>query len=171
MDDQPTIILHLPLSTPQNRMYRHKTGRMRVTAAGKRYHAPVDLSDEYKAWLDEAGWIIRQQAPYLPPEGLITGQFSVWLEFPIKLAADEDAYEKGIYDLLQRMCVIRNDKGIYGRRITRAERADVLVALTDLHTAPFPPSKVRKHWSKPRSGSSSSASKLAAAHRAWNLLR
>jgi Holliday junction resolvase RusA-like endonuclease len=145
-----TYILSLPLPPPANAMWRHQTGRMKVSKSGKRFAAPVTLSDRYKEWLDRAGWIVKQQMPGMPPDGLIQGQFSVVIEYPLTLRGDEDAYEKPLFDLLQRMSVIRNDKGIYGHSVVRTDRQDVMIALTDLGGAPLAISKKARTWSKPR---------------------
>jgi Holliday junction resolvase RusA-like endonuclease len=145
-----TYALSLPLPPPANAMWRHQTGRMKVSATGKRFAAPVTLSDRYKEWLDRAGWIVKQQMPGLPPDGLIQGRFSVLIEYPIALRGDEDAYDKPLFDLLQRANVIRNDKGIYGRDVVRVDRADVMIALTDLGGTPMPISRKARSWSKPR---------------------
>lgn len=142
--------LSLPLPPPANSMWIHQSGRMRVSSTGKRFAAPVTLSDRYKEWLDRAAWIVKQQWPGLPPDGLIQGRFSVVLEYPINLRGDEDAYDKPLFDLLQRANVIRNDRGIYGRVVIRADRADVMIALTDLGGPPFPISRKARTWSKPR---------------------
>ena len=150
MNDKQIIALNLPLPPPGNRMWRHQTGRMKVTKAGKRFSAPVTLSDEYKEWLDRAGWIVKMQLPGLPADGLIQGQFSVRLEYPLILKGDEDAYEKPLFDLLQRMNVIRNDRGIYGHTVARTDRSDVLIVLCDLGGPPLPISTKRRTWSKPR---------------------
>lgn len=131
-------------------MWRHQTGRMKVSKTGKRFAAPVTLSDRYKEWLDRAGWIVKQQMPGMPSGGLIEGRFSVEIEYPINIRGDEDAYEKPLFDLLQRMNVIRNDKGIYGHTVRRVERDDVCIALTDLGGPPMPISKKARTWSKPR---------------------
>lgn len=124
---------------------------MKVSKTGKRFAAPVTLSDEYKEWLDRAGWIVKMQCPGCPADGLIQGKFSVKLEYPLVLRGDEDAYEKPIFDLLQRLNVIRNDRGIYGHVVERAARDDVLIVLTDLGGPPLAISKKARTWSKPRS--------------------
>jgi Holliday junction resolvase RusA-like endonuclease len=145
------IALNLPLPPPANAMWRHQTGRMKRSKTGKRFSAPVTLSDRYKEWLDRAGWIVKQQMPGLPADGLIQGRFSVLLEYPVGIRADEDAYEKPLFDLLQRTNVIRNDKGIYGHVVRRAERDDVLIVLTDLGGPPLAAAKKQRTWSPPRS--------------------
>lgn len=146
-----TYSLNLPLPPPANAMWRHQTHRMRVSSVtGKRFSAPVTLSDRYKEWLDRAGWIVKQQMPGLPADGLIQGRFSALIEYPTKIRADEDAYEKPILDLLQRMNVIRNDKGLYSHEVRRTERDDVMIALTDLGGVPMAISKKQRTWSPPR---------------------
>lgn len=145
-----TYVIHMPLPPPANAMWRHQTGRMKVSSTGKRYSAPVTLSDRYKEWLDRAGWIVKQVMPGMPPDGLIEGRFSAVIEYPLNIRADEDAYEKPIFDLLQRLRVIRNDKGIYGHTVVRGERDDVMIALTDLGGPPLPVSKKARTWSPPR---------------------
>jgi Holliday junction resolvase RusA-like endonuclease len=150
MNDKQSIALNLPLPPTANHMWQHQTGRMKVSKTGKRFSAPVTLSETYKAWLDKAGWIVRQQIPGIPADGLIQGRFSVRIEYPLALRGDEDGFDKPIFDLLQRMNVIRNDRGIFGREIGRTDRADVLIVLTDLGGAPFALSKKRRTWSKPR---------------------
>jgi Holliday junction resolvase RusA-like endonuclease len=145
-----TVALTLPLPPTANHMWQHQTGRMKVAKSGKRFSAPVTLSEPYKAWLDKAGWIVKMQCPGCPPDGLIQGKFSVLLEYPLVLKGDEDAYEKPIFDLLQRLNIIRNDKGIYGHTVARTDRTDVLIVLTDLGGPPLPISTKRRTWSKPR---------------------
>jgi Holliday junction resolvase RusA-like endonuclease len=145
-----TFSLCFPLPPPANAMWRHQTGRMKVSATGKRFSAPVTLSDRYKEWLDSTGWIVKQQIQGIPADGLIQGRFSVLIEYPINIRADEDSYEKPIFDMLQRVRVIRNDKGIYGHEVRRAERDDVMIALTDLGGPPLPVNKKQRTWSPPR---------------------
>jgi Holliday junction resolvase RusA-like endonuclease len=145
-----TYALNLPLPPPANAMWRHQTGRMKVSSTGKRFAAPVTLSDRYKEWLDRAGWLVKQQMVGLPPDGLIQGRFSVLIEYPLTIRGDEDSYEKPIFDLLQRTNVIRNDKGIYGHTVARVDRQDVMIALTDLGGEPLPINRKARTWSKPR---------------------
>jgi Holliday junction resolvase RusA-like endonuclease len=145
-----TVAINLPLPPTANHMWQHKTGRMKVSKTGKRFSAPVTLSETYKAWLDKAGWIVRQQIPGIPADGLIQGRFSVRIEYPLVLRGDEDAYEKPLFDLLERMNVVRNDRGIYGHEVARVDRQDVLILLTDLGGPPLPVSTKRRTWSKPR---------------------
>lgn len=145
-----TYSLNLPLPPPANSMWRHMTGRMKVSSTGKRYKAPVTLSDRYKEWLDRAGWIVRQQMPGLPADGLIQGRFSVLIEYPLALRGDEDGYLKPLLDLLERMKVIRNDRGLYGQEVRRGAREDVLVVMTDLGGEPLAINKKARTWSRPR---------------------
>ena len=134
-------------------MWKHAPGRMRVNKAGKRFSAPVTLSDEYIEWLDRAGWHVNRQMAQRAIGGqveLITGQFKARIEFPAASRRDEDNWVKPIFDLLQRISVVRNDSGLRGHEVAPADRNDCMVALWDLGGVPLAVPKIRRSFAKPR---------------------
>lgn len=117
-DGQPTIVLYLPVPPSANRMFER-----RVTKHGKR-----NLTPEYKAWRDKAGWLSRMQ---LVGANEITCRFNVAIEVPVS-RKDTDNHIKPLLDLCQLIHAISNDGNMNEVRIVPADRDDCMVALTPL---------------------------------------
>lgn len=118
MDGAPEIILTVPVPPSANRMFER-----RLTKRGKR-----NLTPEYKAWRDKAGWIARMQ---LVGASEITCRFDVSIEVPIS-RADTDNRIKPLLDLCQLVHAISNDGNMNEVRIVPTDRTDCCIALTPL---------------------------------------
>ena len=116
MPDIPTIILTVPCPPSANRMFQR-----RLTKKGKR-----NLTPEYKAWRDEAGWLARMQIMGAQP---IDCRFNAAIEVPIS-RKDTDNHIKPLMDLCQLVHVITNDGNMHQVVITPTDRTDCLIALT-----------------------------------------
>lgn len=84
----------VPVPPSTNKLYA-TIGRRRVKAMS------------YLAWINEAGWEIKSQHPFLIP-----GQVAVEYVCPINPKRDLGNFEKGLSDLLVRMGIIEDDKHI-----------------------------------------------------------
>ncbi|MBS7698590.1 RusA family crossover junction endodeoxyribonuclease [Chelatococcus sp. YT9] len=112
-----TVVIQLPVPPSANRIWR--IAGTRLTKSGKR--APnVIKSPAYRAWQDEAGWILRSQRP-----GHISGAYDLTITLP-KVRIDPDNAVKGASDILVKHNVIDDDK--LARRIT-IERDDAAEAM------------------------------------------
>lgn len=96
----------VPVPPSTNKLYA-TVGRRRVKAMS------------YLAWINEAGWEIKSQHPFLIP-----GQVSVEYVCPINPKRDLGNFEKGLSDLLVRMGVIEDDKFITDIRLLWARDID-----------------------------------------------
>lgn len=86
------ITLSLPLAPSVNRLWR---------IAGKR----MIKSPQYKAWLEEAGWMIRQQT-----RDTIDGEYAIHIRAQrVNKRADLDNLLKATSDLLVSMKVVEDD--------------------------------------------------------------
>lgn len=125
---KPFLSLVLPQPPSANRLWR--SGR---TWGGQRVTHP---SDEYKAWLTEAGWEAKRQAGACA----IRGPYAMALSVPPS-RRDLDNNVKPVGDLLQSVGLIENDRHLHcllvafdagqGARTVRVE-------LWPLTTAPSP---------------------------------
>src|ERR1700689_3013554 len=97
--------------------------QLRMTRRGKR-----NITTEYKAWRDKAGWLARMQ---LVGAEEITCRFNVTIEVPIS-RRDTDNSLKPLLDLCQLVHAISNDGNQNEVRIVPATRDDCMVALTPL---------------------------------------
>lgn len=88
------IRLELPLAPSTNRLW--KVGR-----GGRMYKSP-----EYTVWLEEAGWMVREQT-----NNQILGEYIIHISAskPDKRKRDLDNLLKSTSDLLVRMKVIEDD--------------------------------------------------------------
>ena len=137
MSDAPTIVLTLPVPPSANRIWRKVPGRRK----------PI-LSEEYRAWITEAGWAAKMQIAGLP---MILGAFAAIIEVPEKSRRDLDNFSKPLFDLCQRVGAVRNDSGLKRYTVTPTARDDCMVALWDLGGAPIAVPKVRSAYvAKPR---------------------
>jgi hypothetical protein len=91
-----------------------------------------DLTPEYKAWRDEAGWLVKMQIVGLVT---ITSRFNIVIEVPRTSRTDIDNNVKPILDLAQNMGIISNDKNCAGITITPADRTDCMAAFWPLAEA------------------------------------
>jgi Holliday junction resolvase RusA-like endonuclease len=131
MIDAPTIVLHLPIPPSANRIWRTIPGMRKPT-----------LSEEYRAWINTAGWTAKQQLVGIP---MILGAFSAQVEIPEKSRRDRDNWTKPLFDLCQRIGAVRNDRGLGVYTVTPTDRTDCMVALWDLGGVPLPEPKRKTH--------------------------
>lgn len=108
------VELHLPYPPSANRLWRR---------AGARIHK----SDEYKAWLEEAGWKAAEQKPKR-----IDGPYRLQIQAarPDKRRRDLDNLIKPISDLLKVVGIIRDDSDcdvLSARWVTVGEGVYVVV--------------------------------------------
>jgi hypothetical protein len=94
-----------------------------VTRRGHR-----DLTPEYKAWRDEAGWAVKMQIVGLET---ITSRFNIVIEVP-RSRMDLDNHLKPILDLATNMKIISDDRNCVGISITPADRTDCMAAFWPL---------------------------------------
>ena len=154
-DEAPNIVLHLPIPPSANRIWRKVPGRRKPT-----------LSEEYRAWLTEAGWIAKMQIAGIP---MILGAFRAEVEVPIKSRRDRDNWTKPLFDLCQKAGAVRNDRGLGTYTVTPTDRLDCMVALFDLGGPALKEAKViakgvTRKPGKPRVTRPTQA-RIAAAHR------
>lgn len=64
------------------------------------------MTERYKAWRKEAGWLLKQQRPHK-----FKGEVEICIEIrpPDKRKRDGDNLVKSVFDLLTAHCVIRDD--------------------------------------------------------------
>jgi Holliday junction resolvase RusA-like endonuclease len=116
MSDQPAVVINFPRPPSANRMFLRQ-----MTRRGHR-----DLTPEYKAWRDTAGWAVKMQIVGLET---ITSKFNIVVEVPLSSRVDLDNNLKPILDLAQNMGIISNDRNCVGISITPTAREDVMVAI------------------------------------------
>ena len=80
MTEQPDVIIHFPKPPSANRMFLRQ-----MTRRGHR-----DLTPEYKAWRDEAGWILKMQIVGLVTITIVTKFNIVVIEVPRSSRIDLD---------------------------------------------------------------------------------
>lgn len=114
MADRPDLVIYLPVPPSANRMFRRS-----LTRTGRR-----DLTPEYKAWRDAAGWEVRRQMVGAP---IIACRFNVVIEVPIS-RKDTDNHAKPLLDICQNCGAISNDGNQHSLTVTPADRSDVMVA-------------------------------------------
>jgi Holliday junction resolvase RusA-like endonuclease len=119
MSDRPDLVLHMPVPPSVNRMYLRS-----MTRRGHR-----NLTPEYKAWRDKAGWDVKMQLAGVPE---ITCRFNALIEVPISWRRDTDGHIKPIFDLLELVGVISNDGNQHEVKVIPTDRTDCMVALTTL---------------------------------------
>jgi Holliday junction resolvase RusA-like endonuclease len=119
MSEQPAVVINFPRPTSANRMFSRQ-----MTRRGHR-----DLTPEYKAWRDEAGWAVKMQIVGLVT---ITSRFNITIEVPRSSRVDLDNNVKPILDMAQNMGIISNDKNCAGITITPADRTDCMAAFWPL---------------------------------------
>jgi Holliday junction resolvase RusA-like endonuclease len=122
MSEQPAVVINFPRPTSANRMFSRQ-----VTRRGRR-----DLTQEYKAWRDEAGWAVKMQIVGLVT---ITSRFNVVIEVPRTSRVDLDNNVKPILDLAQNLGIISNDRNCAAITITPADRSDCMAAFWPLAEA------------------------------------
>lgn len=93
--DADRVVLRLPVPVGVNDLHAPRKGKP----------GGVRRSDEYVAWIEEAGHRINQQRP-----GRIGGRYTLDLGLPRERSFDLDACIKAASDLLQLHGVIRNDR-------------------------------------------------------------
>jgi Holliday junction resolvase RusA-like endonuclease len=118
MSEQPAVVINFPRPTSANRMFSRQ-----VTRRGHR-----DLTPEYKAWRDEAGWAVKMQIVGLET---ITSRFNIVIEVP-RSRMDLDNHLKPILDLATNMKIISDDRNCVGISITPADRTDCMAAFWPL---------------------------------------
>ena len=117
MSDQPAVVINFPRPPSANRMFLRQ-----MTRRGRR-----DLTPEYKAWRDTAGWAVKMQIVGLET---ITSKFNIVVEVPLSSRIDLDNNLKPILDLAQNMGIIRQRPEL--RRDLGShpvQREDVMVAI------------------------------------------
>lgn len=92
-------------------------------ARGKRVQ-----SQEYKAWLLEAGWDVKRQIVGSEP---LACRFDLTIEVPIS-RRDTDNWAKPIGDLCQHAGVVTNDGNVHQITITPTARQDCMAAFWSL---------------------------------------
>jgi Holliday junction resolvase RusA-like endonuclease len=119
VSEQPAVVINFPRPTSANKMFSRQ-----VTRRGRR-----DLTQEYKAWRDEAGWLVKMQIVGLQT---ITSQFNIVIEVPRSSRVDLDNNVKPILDLATNMKIISDDRNCVGISITPADRSDCMAAFWPL---------------------------------------
>lgn len=119
----PTLVLHLPIPPSANRIWRTMPGMRKPT-----------LSEEYRAWINAAGWTARQQLVGTP---MILGAFSAHVRVPAKSRRDVDNWTKPLFDLCQRVGAVRNDRGLKHYTVSQGDQDDCMIALWDLGGVPL----------------------------------
>lgn len=103
------VSLELPMPPSTNKIWRKARGR-------------VVRSDDYQAWLSEAGWRLRLQDP-----PLVAGQVLVVMSFErTDIRADVDNRIKPLLDLLVKHSVIEDDRCVLGLAAAWAPRSNGL---------------------------------------------
>jgi Holliday junction resolvase RusA-like endonuclease len=143
MSEQPDVVINFPRPPSANRMFLRQ-----MTRRGHR-----DLTPEYKAWRDEAGWLVRMQIVGLET---IACRFNIVVEVPQSSRVDLDNNLKPILDLAQNMGIISNDRNCAGITITPADRSDCMAAFWRLPEMgavrkQAPPRRAGRTWNKPKS--------------------
>ena len=136
----------------------------RITKRGKR-----DLTPEYKAWRDKAGWLAKMQ---LIGAEEIKCRFNVSIEVPIS-RRDTDNSIKPLLDLCQLIHAISNDGNQNEVRIIPTNRDDCMISLTPLPEMGSVRAPAKTVWrtSAPRvSKSSTAALKVMARARAAGII-
>ena len=118
MNYRPALVIYLPVGPSANRMYTRN-----LTRNGRR-----NLTPEYKAWRDAAGWDVRRQ---MIGAEMILCRFDVVVEVPIS-GRDTDNHIKPLLDICQMCGAIANDANQHSVTITPADRADVMLAFYPL---------------------------------------
>ena len=110
------VELQLPFPPSVNRLWR--TGRKRVYK-----------SDEYTAWLEEAGWRAKEQRP-----GAIVGPYVIDIRAarPDKRRRDLGNLEKAVSDLLESIGIISDDCWAEGIHLSWAQGEGVYVRVQDV---------------------------------------
>lgn len=116
-EDAPCRVLHLPIPPSTNALWVHGI-------AGK----PRVRSPAYRAWIERAGWQVRQQLAGLAP---LMGTFDAEVRVPNSSRRDRNNWDKALFDLLELVGAIRNDSGLRDYRLIGQDRSDVVVALWD----------------------------------------
>jgi Holliday junction resolvase RusA-like endonuclease len=96
---------------------------MYVTSGMKRYK-----SNEYKAWVREAGWTIRGE---WSPKTRLNHPLMVRIEIPKSCRMDVDNVNKPILDMLKTRGVISDDRIIVAVDTWKADRQDVRITIKD----------------------------------------
>jgi Holliday junction resolvase RusA-like endonuclease len=122
MSEQPAVVINFPRPTSANRMFSRQMTR----------HGHRDLTPEYKAWRDEAGWAVKMQIVGLVT---ITSRFNITIEVPRSSRVDLDNNLKPILDLAQNLGIISNDRNCVGIAIAPADRVDCMAAFFPLAEA------------------------------------
>ena len=91
------VALNLPAPISTNDLWT-----IRKSRAGKHY---LSRTDEYKAWLESAGWQLVQQKP-----GRVAGAYGLRLTVGRESKIDLGNAEKAVSDLLEKHGVIDNDR-------------------------------------------------------------
>ncbi len=105
--------LLVPLPPSVNNAYYTAAGRM--TAQGKatiRRKTP-----ELKAWLDAAGWEMREQLA----RPLDKGWYEVAMAVPADMSGDVDNRQKAVLDLMVKMHLTPDDRWLWRLSITRSQ--------------------------------------------------
>jgi Holliday junction resolvase RusA-like endonuclease len=141
MSEQPAVVINFPRPPSANRMFLRQ-----MTRRGRR-----DLTPEYKAWRDEAGWLVKMQIVGLET---IACRFNIVVEVP-RSRMDLDNHLKPILDLAQNLDIITNDRNCAGITITPADRSDCMAAFWCLPEMgavrkQAPPRRAGRVWSRPK---------------------
>ena len=107
------ITFNLPAPPSANRIW--KVGNNRIYK-----------SSEYKAWLVNSAWTVREQLPVFPVKPL-QGPFSLHITVrpQDKRLRDVDNYAKPVGDFLEASGLIENDRDIVLLTICRGEQASI----------------------------------------------
>lgn len=91
----PGFLISIPIPPSVNAMYANRKG-----GAGRgRYK-----TEAYKAWIDEAGWVVNPQRP-----APVRGKFKFFLKLP-KIRGDVDNRIKACLDLLVSLKLVDDDR-------------------------------------------------------------
>ena len=113
------ITLSLPLAPSVNRLWR---------IAGKRMYK----SPEYKAWLDAAGWMVKQQT-----RQTIDGEYAIHIRAErVNKRADLDNLLKATSDLLVNMKVVEDDSQCVALAAEWAKQATAPMIVTIIPMEP-----------------------------------
>lgn len=111
---------HCPPCPSTNNLY------LTARASGKRVKAPA-----YRAWLSEAGWLVKLQRPQA-----VAGRVRALVEAPFSLRRDLDNI-KAVLDLAVGLCLIDDDSCIDDLRVVRTPTGEEMrVTIWPIGSAP-----------------------------------
>ncbi len=96
------LAFSVPVPPSLNMCFRNVPGRGRVRTA------------EYKAWLEEAGYLLASQRP-----GRVMGPYQAIIRLPEKLNGDIDNRAKAVLDLMVKHKITPDDRHLHKLTIER----------------------------------------------------